>query len=35
MAVKKFQNFENRMEKMEETFNIFYGNLEEMKNKQQ
>ena len=34
MAVKKFQNFENRMKKMEETFNIFNRNLEEMKNKQ-
>ena len=36
MEVKKFQNFENRMKKMEETFNIFNRNLEERKtNKQQ
>ena len=34
IMIKKFQNIENRMEKMQETFNIFNKGLEEIKNKQ-
>ena len=31
MIVKKFQNIENRMEKIQETFNTFNKDLEEIK----
>ena len=34
MIVKKFQNIEKGIEKMQETFNIFNKDLEEIKNKQ-
>ena len=34
MIVKNFQNIENRVEKMQETFKTFNKDLEEMKNKQ-
>ena len=34
MIVKNFQNIENRVEKMQETFKTFNKDLEEMKTKQ-
>jgi len=34
MVVKMFQNLDNRMEKIQETINKIYKDIEEIKNKQ-
>ena len=34
MIIKKFQKFENRMDKIQETFNTYNKDLKEIRNKQ-